>query len=140
MWYLDEPLTEAFTKIIGKKPDFYFFALESWRLVFVPAAHTNIATGTGRMLAWSGNKFYMMETSEMTTAKWFPDKVEIIDFKDVQSASRTRFLWIHFFNLELKDGKVLRLVANTWFYRRLHKHTEGIRLFEEKLDQKPRIE
>lgn len=137
MWYLDEPLTAAFTKIIGKKPEFYFFGLESWRLTFVPAAHTNVATGTGRMVAWSGNKLYMMQTGDMTTAKWFPDKVKIIDFKDVKSASHSRFLWIHSYRMEMKDGKILTLVANTLFYRRLHKHWEGIRLFEEKLDQKP---
>ncbi len=139
MWYLDEPLTEAFTKIIGKKPDFYFFALESWRLVFVPAAHTNIVTGIGRMVAWSGNKIYLLQTSDFTTAKWFPEKVKIIDFKDVIKTKRSRFLWVHSFTLELKNGDRLSLVANTLLYLRLHRHSEGIRLFKEKLEQKPSL-
>lgn len=137
MWYLDEPLVESFTKIIGKKPEFYFFGLESWSLVFVPAAHTNVATGTGRMIAWSGNKLYMMETSQLTTAKWFPDKLKIIEFKDIKRARRTRFFFAHFLQIEMKNGDLLRLVVNPWLYLRLHGQREGIRLFEEALAQKP---
>lgn len=137
MWYLDKPLVESFTKIIGKKPEFYFFALESWRFVFVPAAHTNVVLGIPRMVAWSGNKIYLLQTSDFTTAKWFPDKVDVIDFKDVQKVSYKKFLWLHFLSLQVSENKIINLVANTLFYRRLHGHKEGIQRFEEKLTQKP---
>lgn len=135
MWYLDEPLVETFTKIIKKKPDFYFFGLESWRFVYTHAA--TVMSGIPRMFAVSGDKLYRMETSVWTTAKWFPDKVETLSFSQIRRAKRSRFIFAHFWQIELSDGKLLRLVVNPWLYLRLHGQKEGIRRFEEKLKTKP---
>lgn len=136
MWFLDSALKSAYSEIIGSEPEFYCFGLESWRMVY--AGKTAVMTGVPRMLAWHKNTLYMMQTSDWTTAKWFPDKVKSIPFDQIKSANKSRFFFAHFLTLELTSGEMLRLVVNPWLYWRLHGQREGIRRLEEKLAQKKR--
>lgn len=125
----DNLVIEEFKKITGGKvPDFYLYTVSMppfWQQVLLAGGILGALLQKPYMLGVIKDTFYFLGTGMWKTTTFKPENNFILTRGEITDVSYRKFGPSHFFTLTLKNGKTMRLVANT-LYRKLEKHGEGI--------------
>lgn len=129
---IDDQVVNELTPFMGTKPEFYLYVVQGpalWLTLLMAGGLLAAMFQKPFMLGYAKEKFFFLPTSIWNTGTFKKEGSFSIAKSDIASVSSHKFLVANYITLTLKNGKKIRLVANT-LYKKLAKQSEGIDQFK----------
>lgn len=124
----DEKVSSELKKACGGVPEFYLYLVENpplWLTLLLAGGLLMALVQKPYMMGYYKNTFHFIPTSAFTTTRMRTEQAFKISKSEIVNVKYKKFLFANYFTLTLKNGKKMRLVANT-LYRKLSKQGEAI--------------